>query len=198
MQVGRRTLLGTITTIATCDRCGGRGEVVTSPCPACRGRRVVDEDTEVSVEIPAGVEDGTRLRLRGRGGASADGGDPGDLYVEVRVGVDERFARHGDDLVHVAGIGITEAALGTAVEVPLLEGDGIEVDVPRGTQPGTVIRLPGKGMGRLHRRGRGDLLVEVSVAVPTDLSADEERLLREFAASRQEQPARPRRLRRSR
>jgi molecular chaperone DnaJ len=189
VQMSRATILGSITTMAECPECRGRGEVISHPCDECRGSGVVDEARTLAVEIPAGVESGTRLRLSGRGGAGERGGPSGDLYVEIRVEDDPRFERFGDDLAHTVNVGIAEAALGTSAVIPLLDGGSHDLDVPAGTQPGTVFRISREGMGRLRRRGRGDLLVEIRVEVPATLSAEEEDALRTFAGLRGESPA---------
>jgi molecular chaperone DnaJ len=195
VRVARRGLLGTVMSVAACEACSGTGEVISESCQNCVGQGVHAADRTVKVEIPAGVETGTRLRLTSEGEAAPRGGQSGDLYVEVRVGADSRFERAGDDLVHRASVGMVDAALGTRIEVPLIDG-GIEtVDVPRGTQPGWVHRISAKGMGRLGRRGRGDLLVHVSVAVPTDLSKEQEEALQAFleASGEDRGPTRKRR-----
>jgi molecular chaperone DnaJ len=197
VRVSRRTVLGDISTVATCDRCRGSGQIIENPCSVCVGSGIVGEDRVVAVQIPAGIGDGVRLRLAGRGGAAEGGGPAGDLYVEISVAQDERFRREGDDLIHTSSIGFAEAALGTTVEVPLIgEDEPSSIDIPAGTQPGTVFRIPRRGMPRLRRRGRGDLLIEVAVAVPTELSSAEEDLLRSYADLRQEQPVAKRRRRR--
>ena len=131
----------------------------------------------IDVEVPAGVDDGQRLRLAGRGPAAPRGGIPGDLYVTVRVAPDERFQREGDDLVHTRRIAFTQAALGARLEIETLEGPE-ELIVPPGTQPGHVFKLKGRGVPALRGRGRGDLLVRVDVEVPGRLSAEEDELLR--------------------
>lgn len=199
IRVTRQTLLGTAMSIATCDRCGGRGRVVVDPCTECAGRGSVSAESTVLVDIPPGVEDGSRLRVSGSGHAGAPGERAGDLFVTVRVEDDPRFERHGPDLVHRATIGLAEAALGTSVEIPIVDADDPEtIDLAAGTQPGTVFRLARLGMPRLGRRGRGDLLVEVLVEVPTDLSAAQEEALRAYAAASGESPQPPRARRRRR
>ncbi|HEY5579028.1 MAG TPA: DnaJ C-terminal domain-containing protein, partial [Acidimicrobiia bacterium] len=158
LRVARQSFLGAVMSVSTCDLCGGVGEVVADPCPVCRARGIVDGERTVTVEIPAGVADGNRLRLSGEGAAGPRGAPAGDLYVEVHVMADERFERDGDDLVHVMEVGIAEAALGTERSVPLLDGREEPMRIEPGTQGGSLYRLPGEGMGRLGRRGRGDLL----------------------------------------
>ena len=183
VRVTRQTFLGAAVSIAPCDKCRGRGRIVTTPCPQCAGAGSVTDEITVTVEIPAGVEDGARLRLTGRGSVGEPGGRPGDLYVEIRVLPDERFERHGADLVHRVRLGLAEAALGTSLKVPTVEGEDLDLEVPPGTQPGTVFKLARLGMPRLRRRGRGDLLVEVQVVVPTSLNAAQEAALRAFASA---------------
>jgi len=196
VQVSRTTFLGSMMTVTDCSTCRGRGVVVRHPCTECRGAGRVNADQALTIEIPAGVDDGTRLRLSGRGGAGESGNGPGDLYLQVRVLPDPRFERVGDDLVHKLRVGFSEAAFGTSSSVPLIEGETIDVDVPAGTQPGTLFRLTRRGMPRLRRRGRGDLIVEVEVHVPDTLSAEAEAALRAYGDANDEQPAAPRRRRR--
>jgi molecular chaperone DnaJ len=196
VQARRDTFLGSMMTVAPCTTCRGSGTVIEHPCRQCRGGGLVDGQRTITVEIPAGVDDGTRLRLTGRGGAGNPGAPAGDLYVEVRVMPDDRFERLGDDLRHVIHIGMAEATLGVTVKVPRVDGGEEEFDVPAGTQPGTVFRIGNQGMPRLRRRGRGDLFVETVVEVPDRLNAEEEDALRRFAAIRGENPATRRRRRR--
>jgi molecular chaperone DnaJ len=196
VRVTRQTILGATMTIAACDRCRGRGQIVIDPCAECSGAGAVTRDVSVTVEIPSGIDDGARMRVPGKGAAGDPGGRSGDLYVEVHVEPDPRFSRHGADLVHRVTVGLSEAALGTGIEVPTVDGEPVQIDVAPGTQPGTVFKLARQGMPRLHRRGRGDLLVEVVVEVPTKLSAAQESALREFAAASGERPVAPARKRR--
>jgi len=198
LRVTRQTFLGAAMSIVPCDKCRGRGRVITDSCPECGGAGSVASDLSVMVEVPPGIEHGSRLRVPRRGGAGEWGAPPGDLYVEVRVAPDERFERHGSDLIHRAHIGPAEAALGTTISVPTVDGDSVDLDVAAGTQPGSVFKMSRRGMPRLHRRGRGDLLVEVRVTIPTKLSAEQEDALRSYAAASGEIPASPSRRRRSR
>jgi molecular chaperone DnaJ len=142
----------------------------------------------IDVEVPAGVDDGQRLRLAGRGPAAPRGGIPGDLYVTVRVAIDERFQREGEDLVHTRRIAFTQAALGARLEIQTLEGPE-ELIVTPGTQPGHVFKLKGRGVPALRGRGRGDLLVRVEVEVPGRLTSEEDELLRSLASLRGEDVA---------
>ncbi len=191
VRVARRSLLGTMMTVSTCPDCRGVGTVIDEPCPECRGTGVESAQQTVTVQIPPGVTTGTRLRITGRGEAAGPAAVPGDLFVEVVVGTDERFRREGDDVVYHARLGLSEATLGTEVEVPLLDGETEMVDIPTGTQPGWTTRLRGEGMGRLGRRGRGDLVVVADVVVPVELSSEEEDLLRRYGEMRGEKPSQP-------
>jgi molecular chaperone DnaJ len=191
VRMARRSLFGTMMTVGACPTCRGEGVLVTNPCPVCAGVGTVDEETTVTVEVPAGVSTGTRLRLSGRGESGGRNGPSGDLYVEVHVMPDPRFERHEADLIHRLTIGIAEAALGARVTVPLVEGGTTDVDIPAGTQPGAVFRLAGLGVTRLGRRSRGDLHVVVSVEVPTELTTEEEEILRRWADLRGERTDRP-------
>lgn len=189
VQVVRDSFLGRISTVAECPDCSGSGRRIEHPCERCRGAGRVEEDRTLTVDVPPGVEDGTRLRLAGRGGVGELGAPPGDVYVRVTVTADERFQRDGDALHHRTEIAISEAVFGTSVEVPLVDGGTETMEIPAGTQPETVFRLAKQGMPRLRRRGRGDLFVHVGVAIPTDLDGDQEDLLRRYAEARGEAPA---------
>jgi molecular chaperone DnaJ len=191
VRTARRSLFGTMMTVGACPTCHGEGVVITSPCPACSGTGGIDGDATMTVEVPAGVSSGTRLRLSGRGQSGGRFGPPGDLYVEVHVAPDPRFERHDADLVHQVTIGIAQAALGTRVQIPLIEGGETGLDIPAGTQPGAVFRMGGLGITRLGRRNRGDLHVVVSVSVPTNLTREEEDLLGRWADLRGERSDRP-------
>lgn len=177
--------------ITTCPACRGSGSIIEKPCSACRGSGVVKAKRKIAVKIPAGAEDGMQLRLRGEGDVSPDGGPPGDLYVQVTVLPDPRFRREGADLYYDLKIGFPQAALGTEAEVPTME-EPARVTIAPGTQPGTVLRLRGKGMPRLGGYGRGDLFVVVNVAVPERLTPRQRELLKELAKEL-DQPVREKR-----
>lgn len=198
VQVARQTMLGSMMTVTECATCRGQGEVIDEPCKQCSGSGRIDAAKSLTVEVPPGVDDGTRLRLSGRGGAGERGAPAGDLYVQVRVEASPDFTRIGSDLHHKVQLGIAEAALGKTVLVPLVDGSTTDIDIPSGTQSATVFRLGKQGMPRLQRRGRGDLLIEVEVLVPTDLTAEEEDALRAFAELRGEAPVEPKRRKRKR
>jgi molecular chaperone DnaJ len=182
----RRSVLGQLVTAAPCFRCQGVGQIVANPCTACRGDGRVRVRREIEVEVPAGIDDGQRLRLPGRGPAAPRGGQAGDLYVQIRVRPHPTLERHGVDLVHRHHLAMTQAALGATFELETL--DGVEsIAVEPGTQPGQVLRLRGRGVPVLNGRGRGDLLVEMNVEVPSRLTAEQAELLARFAAERGEE-----------
>lgn len=189
VQAARQTLLGTMMTVADCPDCQGSGKRIDHPCDVCSGEGRHRGDQSLTVEVPQGVETGTRLRLTGKGSAGQRNAPAGDVYVDIRVKDDDRFQRVGDDLHHRVQIGFTEATFGTEVEVPLLDGETEQLEVPRGTQPETVYRLGKQGVPHLQRRGRGDMLVHIEVTVPTDLGDDEEDVLRNYAEMRGENPS---------
>ncbi|HMJ03379.1 MAG TPA: J domain-containing protein, partial [Conexibacter sp.] len=177
-----RTPFGQVVRATVCDACHGDGRVPTQPCKVCRGRGRKVERLTLSVDVPAGIGDGQRIRLGGRGHAGEQGGPPGDLYVLVRVAEDERFVRDGDDLVTVVDVAAPLAALGTTVEVPTLD-DPISLDIPAGTQPHDTLTLRGKGMPALRRGRHGDLRVVVNVVIPRRLSHEQKELLEQLAGT---------------
>lgn len=183
----QRSVFGNIMTSFTCPQCHGEGREITSPCGECNGDGRLERLDEVEIEIPSGIEDGAHLRVHGRGEAGTKGGRSGDLYVRISVAPDERYVRRGDDLLHSIMIPFATAALGGSVEVETFDGPA-EVKVPKGTPAGSLLKLRGKGVPRLGRAGRGDLLVEISIEVPAKLTEEQEELLRRFAVSRDEAP----------
>jgi molecular chaperone DnaJ len=182
----RQSLLGQVVTSVACSRCGGTGEMIPHPCADCRGEGRRIEESTFTVEVPAGVEDGSTLRLAGRGAAGQRGGPSGSLFVHLAVARDPRFERQGDHLNTTLTISAVQAALGTEASVETLDGPQA-VTVAPGTQHGHVERLRGLGVPHLRGRGRGDLFVHVLVATPTGLTAEQEELLRQFAAARGEE-----------
>jgi molecular chaperone DnaJ len=170
-----------------CPVCHGRGETITHPCSKCRGLGQIRVNKELSVRIPAGVDNGSRLRLRGEGEPGANGGPHGDLYVVIYVEEDKVFQRQGQDLITSAEISFVQAALGVRIEVPTLD-DPVPMEIPKGTQSGTVLRLKSMGIPYLNTGQKGDLLVEVKVLTPTRISRRQEELLREFEKLEQEKP----------
>lgn len=162
-----------------CPQCRGSGRIIEKPCSQCRGSGSENRRRNVKLRVPAGVKDGTTLRLRGKGAPGANGGPAGDLMVRIRVAASGRFGRKGNDLTLKVPISYTEAALGTKIDVPTLNG-GVRVKIPSGTPSGKTFRVKGRGID--PERGRtGDLLVTVEVAVPKKVSKDEKRLLEELA-----------------
>ena len=185
VRSARATPFGQFVTVQTCPRCGGTGRTAVAACSRCGGRGRVMRRRTLEIEIPAGVDDGMRLRLRGEGEPGRQGGPPGDLYVRVRLRPHPVFRREGDDIVAEVPVGIAQAALGARLRVPTLDGEE-ELLIPPGTQPGQVIRLKGKGMPRLRQGGRGDHVVRIKVEVPRRLSERERELLLELARLRGE------------
>ena len=179
----RQSILGQMVTATSCSGCGGAGQVIERPCPDCRGEGRVVQDKTYTVDVPAGVDTGSTLRLSGRGAAGVRGGGYGDLYVHVKVRDHPRFQRQGYDLVHELHVPYTQAALGAQLGFETLDGDE-DLVLPRGTQSGRVFRLRGRGVPHVDGRGRGDLLVQVVVDTPTDMAREEEELLRQIAALR--------------
>jgi molecular chaperone DnaJ len=165
-----------------CPVCRGEGRVVRKPCTTCDGSGVDHEEDTLSVAIPAGVEDGSTLRLAGRGEAASHGGRAGNLYVVLRVSPDDRFERDGADLHTEVRVSFPQLALGDRVAVPTLEGDG-EIEIPPGTQPGETVALDGRGMPRIDGRGKGDVIAHLRLIVPSSLSVEEEAALRSYAAA---------------
>ena len=179
----RQSILGQMVTAGPCPRCAGRGSVVSEACSDCRGEGRRTETRTWNVDIPAGVDHGSTLRLAGRGAAGVQGGANGDLYVHLRVQPHERFERSGYDLVHELHIPVTQASLGAHLRYETLDGTE-DLVIPAGTQTGRVFRLRGRGVPHVDGRARGDLLVTVVVDAPTQLNSVEEELLRRLAAER--------------
>ncbi|HMI81125.1 MAG TPA: molecular chaperone DnaJ [Solirubrobacterales bacterium] len=167
-----RTPFGQMVRSAPCDRCGGAGKIPETPCEVCGGSGRTRQSRTSAIEVPAGIEDGQRLRIGGAGHAGEPGAPAGDLYVEVRVGEDERFERDGTDLISIVSIPATEAMLGTTVTVSTLEGEE-EIEVAPGTQPGHENVLRGAGLPRLNSRRRGNQRVVLNVVVPANLSEEQ-------------------------
>ena len=177
-----RTRFGQLVRTAICDNCGGDGRVAESPCDTCGGRGMEVRRQKVEVDVPAGISDGQRIRITGRGHAGERGGPNGDLYVVVRVREDERFLRDAEDLITVVDVAAPLAALGTTIQVPTLDGD-VPVEVPAGTQPGETILLRGRGMPPLGRGRTGDLRVVVNVAIPRRLTSEQRDLLERLSGT---------------
>ena len=179
-----RTQQGFFTMERTCPTCGGQGEYVSDPCRACDGQGQTRIETELSVNIPAGVEDGTRIRLTGQGDAAprrSGGGQRGDLYVFVSVKPHDIFEREGPNLFCRAPVPMTIATLGGEIEIPTIDGGRSKIKIPDGSQSGRRMRLRAKGMSVLRQQGRGDMYVELAVETPKNLNAKQRELLKQFA-----------------
>jgi len=175
-------MLGQMVNVAPCPRCRGEGRIVESPCDACRGEGRTERRRSLRVTIPAGIDEGHQIRLSNEGETGPRGGAPGSLYVAVHVADHPSLTREGTELFYEADISIVQAALGTKLHVPTVEGDDAEVEVKAGTQPGTEIRLRGRGVPNLRRQSaRGDLHVVVNVVVPTKLSRQQREMLEAYA-----------------
>lgn len=200
VQHVQRSFLGDIRTARPCPTCQGYGTTIPNPCPECAGDGRVRSRRTITVKIPPGVDDGTRVQLSGEGEVGPGGGPAGDLYVEVRVVEHPQFTRHGDDLLCEVTVPMTAAALGTHVDLPTLEADTgapdvdqtIPLDIEAGTQSGTQTVIRGRGVPRLRRTGRGDLVVRVVVETPTKLDAEQREVIERLSALRGEESARGR------
>lgn len=172
---------GFFTVASTCPRCHGSGQIISNPCNKCHGQGRHRKKVDLEVSIPAGIDTGQRLKLSGEGGAGAQGGHSGDLYLEVIIKGDEFFERDGFDVHCTIPITFSQAALGAEIEVPTLDGK-VELSVPAGTQSGTKMRVKGKGIQRLGHSGRGDQIVKIHVETPTKLNAEQKKLLKELSS----------------
>lgn len=185
IQQYQRTMFGQFAHTTACPRCHGEGTTVESPCSECRGQKKVRERKKIKVKIPAGVDSGSRLRVTAEGNAGDRGGPPGDLYVFLNIKKHPNFVREGNELYAEVEISFAQAALGTEINVPTLEGTE-KLKVPAGTQTGTSFRITGKGIPYLGRQNRGDLHVEAQVTTPKNLSDEEKQLYARLAEIRRE------------
>ncbi|MDN6398910.1 MAG: molecular chaperone DnaJ, partial [Brachybacterium sp.] len=184
-----QSLLGQMVTMAPCPTCEGHGDVIESPCTGCSGHGRTSTERAVTVRIPSGVENGTRIQLRGEGETGEAGGPSGDLFVELTVTDHEMFDRDGDDLVTTMAVPMTTAALGATIPLDTFDGEQ-ELDVRPGAQPGEEITLKGLGVTPLRRERRGDIRVVLDVDVPSSLTDQEKDLLQQFAALRGDEATR--------
>ena len=180
--ISQQSLFGSVRQVVTCDRCKGKGKIIDTPCRKCNGQGVVKKVDEVEVSIPAGISDGQMVRLAGAGNAGYNGGPNGDLLVSINVRPDPIFERDGYDVWTEVPITYTQAALGDEITIPTVDGK-VTYTVPEGTQPGTVFRLRGKGIQKVHSTSHGDHYVRVIVEVPRNLSKDQKNILREYEKS---------------
>jgi molecular chaperone DnaJ len=185
IEYTRSTGFARFVQVTPCNQCGGKGTVIETPCEKCRGKGVVPKERRMKVQIPAGVENGSRLRLSGEGEAGPRGRPSGDLYVIVHVKPHKIFQRSNSDLLLTIPIGFAQAALGAEIEVPTIDGKA-KLTLPAKTQTHTVFRLRGKGLPRLHGFGRGNELVRVVIKTPTKLTSKQRKLLMEYATEMNE------------
>ena len=169
VRVQRQTPLGVFATVSTCDKCGGKGKIISDPCPNCHGSGKENKRKNITINVPAGVDTGNVIPLRGQGDHGRQGGPAGDLYVRINVAPHKYFKRRGNDIYIDTHISMAKAALGTEIKVPTVDGDVIYT-VPSGTQPGTRFRLKGKGVPKINSSSRGDQYVDVVVEVPKKLN----------------------------
>jgi molecular chaperone DnaJ len=182
VRQARQTILGSMVQVTTCPACGGKGEVITSPCHTCSGRGLTRNTLKKVINIPAGVDTGTQIRLAGEGQPGVNGGPTGNLYLVIQVRPHKFFRRRNDDIQLEVNVNIAQATLGAEVQIPTVDGDAW-LKIPPGTQPGKVIRMRGKGVPHLRGNGRGDQLVIVNVGIPTSLSPEQRQLFEELADS---------------
>jgi molecular chaperone DnaJ len=176
----QQSIFGRYASTTTCSRCGGRGTVINNPCPQCQGRGRIKAKRKITVTIPAGVDDGYRLRMDGEGSAGIYGGPPGDLYATLSVKPHHLFHRDGSDILFELPVNFAQAALGDEVRVPSLDGK-VDLKIPSGTQNGKTFRCKGKGIPYVDGKGRGDLLVKVVITTPQHLDKNQRRLFEELA-----------------
>ncbi len=187
ITIQQRTLFGVMTTQSTCDMCGGTGRIISEKCPVCGGRGKVTKKKKIKVKIPAGVEDGGRMRVANGGHAGDNNGPYGDLFIIIRIkGMPSGLKREGTNVYSEVDISCVKAALGGTVEIDGLEGKEL-LEIPAGTQPGTVFRLKGKGFPAVNSRKRGDHMVKVNIVIPRSLTSEQEELLRKYADTMNEE-----------
>lgn len=182
VRQARQTILGSMVQVATCPTCKGQGETITSPCLTCRGHGQERRTRVKLVNVPAGVDNGTQIRLAGEGQPGINGGPHGNLYVAINVKSHKYFRRRNDDVLLDLDINVAQATLGADVEIPTVDGPAT-LRIPPGTQPGKVLRLRDKGVPHLRRNGRGDQLVVINVGVPTRLTSEQRQLFEDLAKS---------------
>ena len=187
IQRAVRSLLGNVMTSSPCGTCRGYGTVIPNPCPTCAGQGRVRAKRTLSLDIPAGVETGTRLHLPGQGESGPAGGPNGDVYLEVKVKHHDVYSRNGDDLLATLEVQMTDAVLGTQVSLASLDGD-VAIEIKPGTQSADVITVKDRGITHLRGQGRGDLKVGIHVVTPVRLNSKEQKLMQDFAASRRPVP----------
>ena len=182
VKTTQRTPFGMVQSTGQCPKCKGRGKIIHTPCKSCRGIGSVRRQHKVTVSVPAGIDDGQTISLRGQGNVGINGGPAGDLLITVLVQPHARFERDGASILLEQEVSFAQAALGSEIEVPTLDGK-VKLNIPEGTQPGSVFRLKGKGVPYLRANGRGDQFVTVKVAVPKNMSSAQKEALRQYASA---------------
>ncbi len=180
VQVKQSTPFGQFVNVKTCDVCKGEGKIIVDPCPSCNGKGKTRKSIKLKINVPAGIDDGQTISLRGEGEPGSKGGPTGDLYISIRVKTHPLFQRQGNDVVCEMPITFVQAALGAELEVPTIDGK-VKYSIPDGTQTGTVFRIKGKGIPYLRGNGRGDQFVKVNIEVPKRLNDKQKAVLKEFA-----------------
>ncbi len=183
----QQTILGYMQTAATCPACGGEGQVITDKCKSCHGDGIVKGEDVITINIPAGVAEGMQLSMGGKGNAGPRGGVPGDLIIAVEEAEHEHFKREGNNIFYEQYVNFADAAIGTSVEIPTLEGKA-KVKIDAGTQPGKILRLKGKGIPDVNGYGKGDLLISINVWTPQHLSSEEKNILEKLRDSENFKP----------
>ena len=188
-QVSRNTAFGSFVSVKPCDTCHGEGRIIKDPCPKCKGDGRVRKERKIEVKLPAGLDNGAKIRINGEGEAGRKGGPPGDLYVVTYVKAHKFFTRRDNDLHCEVPLSFVSAALGDEIEIPTIDGKS-KLRIPEGTQPGAVFRMKGKGVPSIRGFGKGDQLVKIKVEVPKRLNAKQKKILQDFAKeSGQEYPS---------
>ena len=179
VRTQQRTIMGTFASTSTCPKCGGTGKIIHQHCPDCRGAGSTRKQKKITVKIPAGIDNGQSISLRGQGNAGTNGGPAGDLIITIGVRNHEHFVREGSDVLSEEPVSFVQATLGAELEIPTIDGK-VKYTLPEGTQPGTTFRLRGKGIPYLNGKGRGDHYITVRVDVPRNLSSEQKDALRKF------------------
>ena len=176
----QRSFFGQFVNVTICLRCGGTGQITSDPCPICKGAKHEEKTRRISVSVPAGVDEGSQIRISSEGNAGTNGGSPGNLYITISVKEHKLFKRHGDDILYEIPITFPQAALGDEIEIPTVDGN-VPLKIQAGTQSGRVMQLKGKGVPHLHGGGRGDQMVIVYVVTPESLTNEQKKLLNELS-----------------
>ncbi len=182
VQVRRQTPMGVFATTSPCSKCGGKGKIIHQPCKDCRGTGAVRKRKTIQASIPAGIDHGQTISIRGQGHAGTNGGPAGDLLITITVRPHDLFRREGTSVLCEAPITFAQAVLGAELEIPTIDGK-VKYDLPEGTQSGTTFRLKGKGIPTINGRGRGDQYVTVYIETPRNLNKEQKEALKRFAES---------------